>query len=339
LEGLNNIPEPKKIELVPYVLSSSRQSENQFNLGADLRYGVSSNAIINATVNPDFGQVEADPSVLNLSAFETFYDEKRPFFSEGANFFKNRLNLFNSRRIGASPGYFEPDSGDIENLSDNTTITGAFKLIGSTNSGINYGFVNANTREESGKLSISGDKEKFIVEPQTSYSIGKIEKSIFNKFSRVGVMYTDVTRKNVNAANVAGIDWKIGFINNRLFSNGQIVRSNTDQTGNGFRFNVGYKNETWWETRFWLGNYDDKFDVNDLGYLRRNNMTWTGLMFKVRRLEPIGPLLGSSLEVKIKKEWGINDVLIEDELSIETWTLLKNYWRFGFNSELQKTSL
>ena len=70
-------------------------------------------------------------------SFETFYDEKRPFFSEGANFFNNRLNLFNSRRIGASPGYFEPDSGDLENLSDNTTITGAFKLIGSTNSGIN----------------------------------------------------------------------------------------------------------------------------------------------------------------------------------------------------------
>ena len=336
LEGLNNIPEPKKIEFVPYVLSSNNQSGNQFNLGGDLRYGISSNAVLNATVNPDFGQVEADPSVLNLSAFETFYDEKRPFFSEGANFFKNRLNLFNSRRIGASPGYFEPDSGDLENLSDNTTITGAFKLIGSTNSGINYGFVNANTSEESGKLSIGGGKEKFIVEPQTSYSVGKIEKSIFNKFSRVGLMYTDVTRKNINAANVLGLDWKIGLLNNRLFSNGQIVRSNTDQTGNGFRFNVGYKNETWWETRFWLGNYDDKFDVNDLGYLRRNNMTWTGLMFKVRRLEPTEAFLGSSLEFKIKKEWGIDDILIEDELSIETWTLLKNYWRFGFNSELKK---
>ena len=65
-------------------------------------------------------------------------------------------------------------------------------------------------------------------------------------------------------------------------------------------------------------------------------MTWTGLMFKVRRLEPTEAFLGSSLEFKIKKEWGIDDILIEDELSIETWTLLKNYWRFGFNSELKK---
>jgi len=184
-------------------------------------------------------------------------------------------------------------------------------------------------------LSIGGDTEKFIVEPQTSYSVGKVEKSIFNKFSRVGLMYTDVTRKNINTANVLGLDWKIGLLNNRLFSNGQIVRSNNGQTGNGFRFNVGYKNETWWETRFWLGNYDDKFDVNDLGYLRRNNMTWTGLMFKVRRLEPKGAFLGNSLEFKIKKEWGIDNILIEDEFSMETWTLLKNYWRFGFNSKIK----
>ena len=61
------------------------------------------------TVNPDFGQVEADPSVLNLTAYETFYDEKRPFFSEGADFFSQRINLFNSRRIGKKPNYFNPD--------------------------------------------------------------------------------------------------------------------------------------------------------------------------------------------------------------------------------------
>ena len=336
LEGLKNIPEPKKLEIVPYFLSSSRQSESQFNLGADLRYGVSSNAIINATVNPDFGQVEADPSVLNLSAFETFYEEKRPFFSEGASFFKNRLNLFNSRRIGASPNFFDPDSGDLENVSDNTTIIGAIKLIGTTNSGINYGFINAITREESGDLFIGDNKNRFVVEPQTSYSVGKLEKSILNKFSRVGLMYTDVTRKNSTGANVLGLDWKIGLLNNRLFSNGQIVRSNANESGDAFRFNIGYKNATWWESRFWLGSYDDKFDINDLGYLRRNDMTWSGMMFKIRRLEPIGYLLGSSFEIKLNKKWGIDDILKEDELSIETWTLLKNYWRFGLNSFIKQ---
>ena len=113
---------------------------------------VLASAVLNATVNPDFGQVEADPSVLNLSAYETFYDEKRPFFSEGANFFQNRLQLFHSRRIGKAPGHFSPDSGDLENLPGNTTILGAFKLMGTTHSGINYGIINATTDEELGSL-------------------------------------------------------------------------------------------------------------------------------------------------------------------------------------------
>ena len=92
LLGLKDIPEPKKVELIPYALSSFSQGENQYNLGADARYGISSSAIINTTINPDFGQVEADPSVLNLTAYETFYEERRPFFSEGANFFQHRLH-------------------------------------------------------------------------------------------------------------------------------------------------------------------------------------------------------------------------------------------------------
>ena len=80
LLGIKNIPEPKKVELVPYALSSFSQGGNEYNIGADARYGISSSAVLNATVNPDFGQVAADPSVLNLTAYETFYEERRPFF-------------------------------------------------------------------------------------------------------------------------------------------------------------------------------------------------------------------------------------------------------------------
>ena len=258
LLGLKDIPEPKKIELTPYVLSSFNDKKNEYNLGADVRYGISSSAVLNATANPDFGQVEADPSVLNLSAYETFYEEKRPFFSEGANFFQHRLQLFHSRRIGKAPGYFTPDSGELENIPGNTTILGAFKLLGTTRSGFNYGVINATTNEELGTLITSdGQKEDFIVEPMTNYAVGRIEKSIINKFSRIGFMGTDVRRKEAESASVFGLDWKIGLINNRLFSNGQIVRSNTDHKGNAFRFNVGYTDPVWWSTRLWYGTYDD----------------------------------------------------------------------------------
>ena len=139
-------------------------------------------------------------------------------------------------------------------------------------------------------INFKGQNNKFSnLNYQSSFN-GEIIANLFSNLNSLNLYQLYELSENYK---------KIGLMNNRLFSNGQIVRSNTDHTGNGFRFNVGYKNEAWWETRFWLGNYDDKFDVNDLGYLRRNNMTWTGLMFKVRRLEPTGTLLGSSLEFKI----------------------------------------
>ena len=337
LLGLKNIPEPKKTELIPYVLSSLSDNKNEYDIGADIRYGISSNAVLNGTINPDFGQVEADPSVLNLSAYETFYDEKRPFFSEGATFFQHRLQLFHSRRIGNAPGYFSPDSGEIENVPGNTTILGAFKLLGTTKSGFNYGVINANTKEELGTIiNADGRKEDFIVEPRANYAVGRIEKSIINKFSRIGIMGTDVRRENAEAASVAGLDWKIGLINNRLFSNGQIVRSKTDQAGNAFRFNVGYTDPVWWSTRVWYGTYDDKFDINDLGYLRRNNLSWAGAMIEARRQEPWSYFLGNSIELKYKKEWRGDGLILEEDIDLETWTLLKNYWRFGINSKIKQ---
>ena len=94
--------------------------------------------------------MEADPSVLNLTAFETFYEEKRPFFSEGADFFNQRLQLFHSRRIGKSPDYLLPEDGEIENAPENITILGAVKLMGNTASGLNYGVIEAVTSEERG---------------------------------------------------------------------------------------------------------------------------------------------------------------------------------------------
>ena len=335
LLGLSNIPEPKKVELIPYFLSSFSQGNNQYNLGADARYGISSSAVLNATVNPDFGQVEADPSVLNLTAYETFYEERRPFFSEGANFFQHRLQLFHSRRIGNAPGYFYPDSGEIENIPGNTTILGAFKLLGTTKSGINYGLINASTAEELGTLTnLNGQKEDFVVEPQTNYAVGRFEKPIINNYSRLGVMVTDVRRKNSGSANVVGLDWKIGLMNNRLFSNGQIVSSNTDKTGNAFRFNLGYTDPVWWGTRFWYGTYDNKFEINDLGYLRRNDLSWAGARFEVRRQEPWGYFLNNNIDIKYRKEWRGDGLILEDEIELESNNLLRNYWRIGFFSEL-----
>ncbi len=126
LTGLSDIPPPKQLEVLPYVLGGRRMGDDartSRSTGMDLEYGLSSNTAVSITLNPDFGQVEADPSVLNLTAFETFYPEKRPFFVEGGSFFTPQfgeeirtwqkgsfmlspIRLFHSRRIGRAPSYF-----------------------------------------------------------------------------------------------------------------------------------------------------------------------------------------------------------------------------------------
>ena len=120
------------------------------------------------TFNPDFGQVEADPSVLNLSAFETRLEEKRPFFVQGASFFNSWLRIFNSRRIGRRPNFNEPTSGDIVDQPNETTILSAAKVLGQTRSGIKYGIINAVTSEEYGthEYDFNGavKKDRFLVE-------------------------------------------------------------------------------------------------------------------------------------------------------------------------------
>ncbi len=119
-------------------------------VGADLKVGLGSNLTLEATVNPDFGQVEADPAEVNLSAFETFFDERRPFFVEGANLLTGNVdNYFYSRRIGAAPA--GDADGDFVDYPPTTTILGAAKLTGRLASGMSIGMLGAVTDEESAR--------------------------------------------------------------------------------------------------------------------------------------------------------------------------------------------
>ena len=100
-------------------------------------------------------------------------------------------------------------------------------------------------------------------------------------------MVTDVKRRNNPGANVIGIDWNIGLMDNRLFSNGQIVRSHADGVlGNAFRFNLGYKDTKWWSARLWYGQSDTDFEINDLGFLSRNGVSYFGTRLELRHQEP-----------------------------------------------------
>ena len=220
LTGISRIPPPKRIQLLPYTLGKGSfkpaEEGNPFetgasyltNLGLDLKYGVSSNLTLDGTFNPDFGQVEVDPAVVNLSAYETYFQEKRPFFIEGKSMLSFPLGssterdaLFYSRRIGRAPqGY--PSSAQYYEKPENTTILGAFKLTGKTAQGWSIGIMEALTsREHADVINWEGESTKQTVEPFTNYFLVRAEKEFREGRSTFGFIFTAVNR-NIKEENL-----------------------------------------------------------------------------------------------------------------------------------------
>ena len=179
----------RRVEVIPYVVSSLENSQaepgNPFfdgsatasRMGVDISYGLGAAFTLDATVNPDFGQVEADPAVINLSAFETFFPEQRPFFVEDARNFDFGLSgrsnaLFYSRRIGRAPQGRTPGEVEFSEVPSNATILGAAKLAGRTSSGLSVGAMAAVTGSEFAKgIYESGVRDEFLVEPRTNFGV------------------------------------------------------------------------------------------------------------------------------------------------------------------------
>jgi hypothetical protein len=212
LRGISGLKKSRRLEIMPFALGDLKtmkeEAGNPFtkngklwggNLGLDAKIGVSSNFTIDLTVNPDFGQVESDPSVMNLTAFETFYEEKRPFFLEGLTIFDYKFNdqtLFYSRRIGHAPSLnIEPDDDLFVHSPDKTTILSAAKFSGTTSKGLSVGFIQSVTANEFAKLSdASGNRSNRIIEPLTSYSVARIQKGYNAGNTVIGGMLTSVNR-------------------------------------------------------------------------------------------------------------------------------------------------
>lgn len=208
LRGLEGLRPGKKMEVLPYVVSRAEYvevvrgnpfrdgSDYFYGAGLDLKYRLTSALTLDATINPDFGQVEVDPAVVNLSAFETSFDEKRPFFVEGNDIFRfNEMRLFYSRRIGRSPQGSMPEGTLFSNRPDAATILGAAKLTGRTASGWRIGIVEAATARENAQfLDDGGEFGSEVVEPQTNYFVGRVEKNLSEGQSSIGGILTAVNR-------------------------------------------------------------------------------------------------------------------------------------------------
>jgi len=258
LSGLNSIEPSKQFDIIPYAVGKFETLKQDFddpfsqnnitNLlgGLDGKVGITNDLTLDFTVNPDFGQVEADPSEVNLSGFETFFQEKRPFFIEGKNILDFRIterttnfnlsqdNLFYTRRIGGSPKYY-PDLEDDEyiEMPVNTHIIGAAKLTGKTRDGLSIGFMESVTREESANIEFHGNRRNVYVEPLTNHFVGRIQKDFDEGNTILGGMFT-ATNRNLNAeelkflhkgAYTAGFDFMHKWDNNKYYLKGNILSS------------------------------------------------------------------------------------------------------------------
>ncbi|HUE96049.1 MAG TPA: DUF5916 domain-containing protein, partial [Longimicrobiaceae bacterium] len=221
LDGISGIQRSGPIELLPFAVARAEYREipldgdvdfaNPFRSGSDyyadagldLKYRVSSNYTLDATVNPDFGQVEIDPAEINLSAFETRFQERRPFFVDGAEIFQfgggggfGSPQILYTRRIGRSPQVPVSASAVYVDLPGNTTILGAAKLTGKTPSGWSLGILDAVTaREEAVFVGSDGVRRKSVAEPPTNYFVARARRDLNEGRTAFGLLTTAVNRR------------------------------------------------------------------------------------------------------------------------------------------------
>jgi hypothetical protein len=213
IENVRVAQSARRLELLPYAVSSMHRGPSvagdpffdgtsaDARFGLDLSYGLGAAFTLDAAINPDFGQVEADPAVINLSAFETFFQERRPFFVEDARVFDFTLSggsnqLFYSRRVGRAPQGSAPAGALFTDLPENATILGAAKLAGRTESGLSIGALAAVTGREHGDGAFTGGvTDDFLVEPRTEYGTASVVKDFRGGASQIGVLGTAMHRE------------------------------------------------------------------------------------------------------------------------------------------------
>jgi hypothetical protein len=218
LDGLQDVEPRKQFDIMPYAVGAINTYEeepgNPFadgsdlkgNVGFDAKIGITNNLTLDLTMFPDFGQVEADPSQVNLSAFETYYQEKRPFFIEGSSITNFNVglgdgdagndNLFYSRRIGRRPqGYASLSTGEFANTPSFTDILGAAKLTGKTKNGLSIGILESITREVKAEIDNQGVRSHQVIEPLTNYALIRVQKDINEGNTIIGGAVTNMIRR------------------------------------------------------------------------------------------------------------------------------------------------
>jgi len=351
--GVINAPKgikpPLRLSFTPY-FSTYAQHDSEEDLwtkgikgGMDLKYGISESFTLDMMLIPDFSQVQTDDEILNLSAFEVRYEERRPFFTEGTELF-NKGGIFYSKRIGSEPKYSEDaedDLGENEDILENpieTKIVNATKITGRSQKGLGVGFFNAITLETTAKIkdSITDTQREYRTQPFTNYNILVLDQSLKNN-SFISLINTNMIMPDNNyTANVTASEFLIR--NKRqsfLFRGGaglsQIYEKDID-TEYGFKYEFGFA-KTSGNIRYSIDQelVDDKFDPNDMGFLRYNNFIETEADISYRTLQPKGKILEWFIRFDTEHQMQFSTAnYMQWQIGMNTSVTFTNNWSFGF---------
>ncbi len=314
LEGIIEIRPRRNIQVTPYTVgNATRDSEASTSsltgdVGADLKIGLSSNITLDATINPDFGQVEADPAELNLTAFETFFPEKRPFFTEGVSIFnfqvERRGALVYTRRIGSQ-----------------AAVLGAAKLSGRTENGLDFGFFGASTGDD--------------YNPENHYGVGRVRQRIGN-LSGVGGIATFYDNIHGGRSYTGGTDWDIRILDNRYSLSGQLsgtYHTEDDESEQGYALTLSAdRQRSIWNFAADLVVISDGYNPNDVGRLFRNNYVNLsgGIIHQVNGGRPFGPFRRASAFL-----FGGGGFSYDKRLHDGVGTFFRSDWTLNSYSELE----
>lgn len=378
LEGLAGITSARRLEVTPYVVTRNVQRvgtgagferDQQFTIGGDLKFGITPNVTLDATVNPDFGQVEADPAVLNLTAFEVFLSERRPFFVEGTGLYQFSLNcysvvdcstnegLFYSRRIGRSPALrgLYGDAGTPEW----TPIAAATKLTGRTRGGLSFGLLDAVTQDVMG----SGHR---VVEPRTNFAVLRAQQDLRGGQTGFSLIGTAVNRSLDagsdpylhSSAYATGASFRSRFHQGQYELNGQLTASRVNgsrqaiyrtqrspvhfyqQPGDDLEVDSSRTSLSGHAGQLKFGKYGGGitrfetslvrqsagFEVNDIGFLRRADITdwstWAALSFRNAR----GIYRWAQINGNYWEQWNTSGTRLDNAVNVNGHMGLRNNW-------------
>ena len=351
--GFDNIGNFKKIQLSPYlsyngtiekeselkvnedgaVISSNMFNKydrklNQQDFGFDLKYNLNTRTTLDLSYNPDFGQVEVDPADINISYYETYLAEKRPFFTENSMMFSLPIEMFYSRRIG------EFKDLNNYNLDIPTVINYAAKISGKEDNGFSFGFVSALTQNKiNDTLSLNPHID------DNKYNVLRLKQDILNGNSFMGLMISNYSglrgqySKNLEAplsnvydsndnnfdVSTYSVDCKHNLFDNRLQTDFQYSISSLNKQGRANYFNASYNINEYWTTFLNHEYIDQYFDNNDIGYVLRNDIKSRGIGFMYHDLNTSESFIESSVAFNYINQYNVSDNLkLKEQFSLST---------------------